>query len=105
MSNHQKGLDVGTLLGQLLDSLPLAQRLLRYRQLSQEALQKATHIEDEDMRAGYLSMAAGWHMLATEIEKLRDRQTLAEFPPAMGTSGEESTRAPALGAQETRTAP
>ena len=65
---------MSTRLNQLLESLPLAQRLLRYRQLSQEALQKATNIEDEEMRAGYLSMAAGWHMLATEIEKLRDRQ-------------------------------
>ena len=35
------------------------------------------------MRAGYLSMAAGWHMLATEIEKLRDRQ-----PPAVDMSSE-----------------
>ena len=58
--------------------MPLAQRLLRYRQLSQEALQKATNVEDEEMRAGYLSMAAGWHMLATEIEKLRDRQPASE---------------------------
>ncbi len=77
MSKDRKGAHVSTRLGQLLESLPLAQRLLRYRQLSQEALQKATNIEDEEMRAGYLSMAAGWHMLATEIEKLRDRQPAA----------------------------
>ena len=73
-----------TFLGQLLESLPLAQRLLRYRQLSQEALQKATNIEDEDMRAGYLSMAAGWHMLATEMERLRDRQAAARNLPPTG---------------------
>jgi hypothetical protein len=73
-SRHKGAFFVSTRLNQLLESLPLAQRLLRYRQLSQEALQKATNIEDEEMRAGYLSMAAGWHMLATEIEKLRDRQ-------------------------------
>lgn len=66
---------MSSLLGQLLESLPLAQRLLRYRQFSREALQKATAIDDEEMRAGYLGMAAGWHMLATEVEKLRDRQS------------------------------
>ena len=71
---------MSTRLGQLLESLPLAQRLLRYRQFSQEALRKATDIKDEEMRAGYLSMAAGWHMLATEIERLRERQS---FSPAI----------------------
>jgi hypothetical protein len=77
---------VTTRLNQLLESLPLAQRLLRYRQLSQEALQKATNIEDEEMRAGYLSMAAGWHMLATEIEKLRDRQPAKDMSPETARS-------------------
>lgn len=73
---------MATRLGQVLESLPLAQRLMRYRQLSQEALRKATQTEDEDMRAGYLSMAAGWHMLATEIERLRERRPLPqEFSP------------------------
>jgi len=93
-----QGLDVNGF-GQLLDALPLAQRLLRYRQLSQEALQKATKVEDEDMRAGYLSMAAGWHMLATEIERLRDRQQPAtqEFPPGTGAGldPEDSSKAKA----------
>ena len=69
---------MSTYLGQLLESLPLTQRLLRYRQLSQEALQKATNLENDEMRAGYLSMAAGWHMLATEMERLRDRQSAAK---------------------------
>lgn len=78
---------MNTRLGQLLESLPLAQRLLRYRQLSQEALEKATKIEDEEIRAGYLSMAAGWHMLATEIARLRDRQLSTE-----GSSPETSSR-------------
>ena len=84
-------------MGQLLDALPVAQRLLRYRQFSQEALQKATKIEDEDMRAGYLSMAAGWHMLATEIERLRDRQPPAteELSPGIGAGPDtEDSSAP-----------
>lgn len=89
---------MSSLLGQLLESLPLAQRLLRYRQLSQEALQKATNIDDEEMRAGYLSMAAGWHMLATEIEKLRDRQSsAAELGPESSTK--EGPRASIAGAE------
>jgi hypothetical protein len=61
-----------------LETLPLVQRLARYRQLSQEALQKATDSGTDDMRAGYLSMAAGWHMLATEVERLRERQRNAQ---------------------------
>ena len=90
---------MSTRLGQLLESLPLAQRLLRYRQLSQEALQKATHIEDEEMRAGYLSMAAGWHMLATEIEKLRDRQPAAgNVAPETSPHAEPGDRPSLLGA-------
>jgi hypothetical protein len=93
LSKDKKGAHMSTRLGQLLESLPLAQRLLRYRQLSQEALQKATNIEDAEMRAGYLSMAAGWHMLATEIEKLRDRQLVAgDVSSEKGPRAEHSDR-------------
>ena len=103
MSKDQKGAHVSTRLGQLLESLPLAQRLLRYRQLCQEALQKATNIEDEEMRAGYLSMAAGWHMLATEIEKLRDRQPAAG-DVSVEPRAEPSDRPSLLGASRGETA-
>jgi len=83
-------------LGQLLESLPIAQRLLRYRQFSQEALRKATDTRDEEMRAAYLSMAAGWHMLATEIERFRDRQPFSqEFSPKI-ESQPQSGDAPRL---------
>lgn len=72
--------------------MPLAQRLLRYRQLSQEALQKATNIQDETTRAGYLSMAAGWHTLATEVERLREHHPPGEHrPPAVEISPERET--------------
>ncbi len=60
----------------LLDSLPLAERLLRYRQFSQDALRKAGETANDEMRLGYLSMATGWHMLATEVERFTDRQPL-----------------------------
>jgi hypothetical protein len=54
---------------------------MRYREFSEDALRKAQDIKDEDMRAGYLSMAAGWHTLATEIEKLKERAVVPEeFP-------------------------
>jgi tellurite resistance protein len=86
-------------LGQLLESLPLAQRLLRYRQLSQEALQQATKIENDELRAGYLSMAAGWHILATEIEKLRDRQRAAEEFPEIAARVEDGD-GPSLGLRD-----
>jgi hypothetical protein len=84
---------VSTRLGQLLESLPLAERLLRYRQLSQEALQKATNIQDEASRAGYLSMAAGWHTLATEIERLREHRAPGEVRPPEEASPERETHA------------
>lgn len=75
---RKEGWNVDTDVGQLLESLPLAQRLLRYRQLSQEALRKATDTADKDIRAGYLSMAAGWHMLATEIERVTNREGVGD---------------------------
>ena len=78
------GAGVDSRLGQFLETLPLAERLQRYRQLSQEALQKATDCAEEDMRAGYLSMAAGWHMLATEVERQRERQHSAQKLLAQG---------------------
>jgi hypothetical protein len=88
-----------------MESLPLAQRLLRYRQLSQEALQKATKMENDELRAGYLSMAAGWHMLATEIEKLRDRQSAAkELPPVTGAPPDAEERPSILDASSHPTA-
>jgi hypothetical protein len=89
-------LDVERGVGQLLEFLPLCERLLRYRQFSQDALQKAADITDSEMRAGYLSMAAGWHMLATEIERFTNRQrlsgeaSLAPNPAAVGPSPEDA---------------
>lgn len=56
-------------LGGLLETLPLEQRAQRYREFAQEALRRASNTGDADMRAGFLSMAAGWHALAEEIER------------------------------------
>jgi hypothetical protein len=56
-------------LDQLLDSLPLAQRVMYYRRLAEAALYEASAVADRDARGGLLSMAAGWHLLASELER------------------------------------
>ena len=53
----------------LLDSLPLAKRLAHYRQLAEDALSEVDTAADQNARGGLLSMAAGWHMLASELER------------------------------------
>jgi len=60
-------------LGRLLEELPLEQRLRRYREFADEALRGAAHSPDAEIRAGFLSMAAGWRSLAGEIERAMDR--------------------------------
>ena len=57
-------------LGVLLDSLPLEERAARCRQFAQEALRQAHLVRDPKLRANYLTMAAGWHGLAAEPERL-----------------------------------
>jgi len=64
--------------GRLLETLPLEQRAQRYREFAQEALRRAANTHDSDMRAGFLSMAAGWHALAEEIERTASRTTPGE---------------------------
>ncbi len=73
--------------GRLLETLPLEQRARRYREFAQEALRRASNTRDSDMRAGFLSMAAGWHALAEEIERTASRTT-----PGEETAEQESIR-------------
>jgi hypothetical protein len=72
-------------LGGLLETLPLEQRAQRYREFAQEALRRASRTGDPDMRAGFLSMAAGWHALAEEIER-----TLVRTTPKAEEAGQAS---------------
>ena len=65
-------------MGQSLDALPLEQRLRRYRKFAEEEFRLATTERDPDIRAGHLSMAAGWHVLAEDIEKARGRISAME---------------------------
>jgi len=52
-----------------LDSLSLAERLTHYRRFAEDALSEADIAADRNARGGLLSMAAGWHMLASELER------------------------------------
>ena len=62
-------------LGQLLEELPLDQRLARYRELADEAIYRASTAHERAVRADFLAMAAGWRVLAGEIERAMTRIT------------------------------
>jgi hypothetical protein len=55
--------------GRMLASLPPAERAERYREFANEAMQKAQAAADSEHRIEYLTMAAGWHSLASAIER------------------------------------
>lgn len=69
-------------LSRLLESLPMAERARHYRQLAHEALKNAAGAAEGDLRTGYLTMAAGWHSLATEIERATAHVTKPANPCA-----------------------
>jgi hypothetical protein len=50
-------------------NLPKKERAERYRRLASEAFQRAEDSRDEELRSGYLSLASGWHSLASELER------------------------------------
>ena len=77
-----------TQLGQAFESLPHDERAARYRQFATDALLLASLAKDGELRAGYLGMAAGWHALASEMEK-------AGSPPPAAQG--EDKKAPELG--------
>jgi aldehyde:ferredoxin oxidoreductase len=43
--------------------------------MSKNALKRAAREPDQDLKARFLSMATGWHILAEEIEKANGRIT------------------------------
>jgi hypothetical protein len=51
-----------------LDFLPTGERAKRYREFAAAAFDHAGTAETEQLRAEYLSMAAGWHSMAFELE-------------------------------------
>jgi hypothetical protein len=64
--------DKSAQVGQLLASLPPGKRAERYRQFASEAVRKSQEAKDSDRRAEYLTMAAGWHDIATEAERVME---------------------------------
>jgi hypothetical protein len=58
------------IVGQSLESLPLEQRVVHYRALSDVDFLKAQYADDEQERGRYLDKAAGWHLLAKEMEQI-----------------------------------
>lgn len=64
--------------GRLPETLPLDQRAQRYREFAEQALRRASDTHDPEMRAGFLSMAAGWHALAEEIVRTMARAAAGE---------------------------
>ncbi len=48
---------------------------MHYRQLAADSIHKAQDATTEEMQAGHLSMAAGWHALALELEQSCDSET------------------------------
>lgn len=57
-------------LGQSVGLLPIEKRIERYRQFADAAFLKAQRADNPDQKAEYLSMAAGWHSMALEAERL-----------------------------------
>jgi hypothetical protein len=64
--------------GQTHDSLPLDARVARYRQYASAALRRAAETTDTELHARYLSTAASWHTLASELERTIE---LGQDPP------------------------
>lgn len=69
---------MGIHMGQLLDALPVDQRLTRYREFAEDALRRAASTTDPGIRADLLSMAAGWHLLIGELEKPHGQANLSD---------------------------
>lgn len=63
---------------QRLTTQSLAERLVYYRQLAETALKNAQCTSNTDIRASYITMAAGWHALAAELDEfLKTRSDLS----------------------------
>ena len=68
---------MATAVNRLLDRLTHEERVARYRQFAEQALQAASRASDPDLRSGYLRIAIGWETLSEEVLK---RQALVSAP-------------------------
>ncbi len=73
--------------GQLLTALPSKERAERYRQFATEAMQKAQATPDHEQRAKYLTIASGWHNVASEIERSLDSDVHGEAEQSVCDEG------------------
>lgn len=62
---------------QPIHSLPRSERVRRYRELAEEALERACVSPDLELRAEFLAMASDWLVLAEGIEKRPPRPAAA----------------------------
>jgi hypothetical protein len=72
-------------LGQSLSSLPLEHRARLYRQFAADAIRRSEQSARQELRAGHLSMAAGWHALALEVEDSLGRFNESCVHPGLAT--------------------
>lgn len=69
----------------LADSLPSEERIAFYRKKAEETLLRAQLAPDPDTHNGLLNLAAGWHNLATELERLMEYPTAGAAEAARKT--------------------
>ena len=55
-------------MGSSIDSLPLEERALHYRESAAEAFRLAENAKTTGLRTAYLNVATGWHGMALELE-------------------------------------
>jgi hypothetical protein len=60
---------MGKKVDESFQALPVEDRIRRCRQFAEEAFLRAGKATNRDLRAGFLTMATGWHSLASELEQ------------------------------------
>jgi len=63
-------------MGRSFEGLTREERLIRYRLFAEDALEKAQTASSQELRAGFLTMANGWHIMAAELERQMRRGSL-----------------------------
>jgi hypothetical protein len=76
--------------GQMFASLSPEKRAERYRQFAAKTMEKAQAATSAESHAEYLTMAAGWHTLAVEAERMagndpRDNSDATQGTPSPGS--------------------
>ena len=79
-------------MGQSLKNLPPADRAKRYRQFAAAALEEANLMQDEDLRASLLTIATGWHLMASELEDELIHNSRKPTSPTHDTNARDLSR-------------